>query len=167
MSELTDNINLFQPTGFRVLIDRANYGNLQFFAQSISHPGVNIGPAEVPYQRLTSIPIPGDKLSFGEVTMNILLDEDLNAYEEVFNWMVRLVNTKFTTKYEALKEGTISSYADITLIALTNHNNKNKTIKYVDCIPTSIGDIYFEANQGSVEYITVPVGFRFSYFEID
>ena len=38
MATLTDNKNYLQPTGFSVSIDRKNYPNLQYFAQSITHP---------------------------------------------------------------------------------------------------------------------------------
>ena len=31
--ELTSNLNYLQPTGFRVVIDRTRYPNLEYFAQ--------------------------------------------------------------------------------------------------------------------------------------
>lgn len=168
MAELTDNINLFQPTGFKLIINRKNYPNLEFFAQSVSHPGVNLNAAEVPFSRISSVPMPGDTLTFGELNANILLDEDLNGYQEMYNWMVRLVNEKHVSAYDAtVTEGIEPTFNDITVLALTSHNNTNKKIRYVDATPSSMGDIQFEASNSGVEYLTFPISFRFSYFVIE
>lgn len=167
MPELTDNINLFQPTGFRLLISRKNFPNLQFFAQTVNHPSVTLNSTEVAFPR-ANIPYPGDKVSFGDLTATILLDEDLNGYQEMYNWMVRLVNEEFVSAYDATVDSGIEpTFNDITVTALTSHNNINKSIRYVDAVPTTLGDIQFEANNAGVEYITFPVSFRFSYFVIN
>lgn len=168
MAQLTDNINLFQPTGFKLIIDRKNYPNLEFFAQTVSHPGATLGAAELPFSRIQSVPQSGDTLTFSELSVTILLDEDFNAYSEMYNWMIRMVNTKQKTAYDASqKEGALATFTDISVIALTSHNNANKTIRYRDAIPTSIGDVNFEATNSGVEFLTFPVNFRFSYFEIE
>ena len=167
MAELTQNTNFFQPTGFKLIIERTNFPNLEFFAQSISHPSVDTNAAEVPFQIVNTVPYTSDKLQYGALTVNIILDEDFNAYTEIHNWMVRNVTTKENRKRSALNDGTLSSYNDITVIALTSHNNANKRFKYNDCVPVSLGDINFEATNSSVEFITIPVTFRFSYFDIE
>lgn len=164
MADLTDNVNFFQQAGFKVTIDRKNYPNFEFFAQSVVHPSVNLNPAEPPTSRIQAVPQPGDALTFGEVSFTIILDEDFNAYEEIFNWMVRLVNQNQTNAYDARTQGTVPSVSDIKVTALTSHNNGNKTFKYIDAFPVFLGDINFEAQ--STEYLTLPAQFRFSYFEI-
>jgi len=168
MAELTDNINLFQPTGFKLVIDRKNFPNLEFFAQTVNHPGATLSAAEVPFSRVGSIPVAGDSLTFGELSVTILLDEDFNSYTELFNWLVRLVNTEQKSAYAASQEeGALATSTDITVVALTSHNNLNKKIKYIDAIPVSIGDINFESTNSGVEFLTFPVSFRYSYFEIE
>jgi len=167
-SNLTTNFNLFQPTGFKVTIDRKNYANLEFFVQSVNHPGATNSPAEVAFQRVSGIPMPGNSMQYGELTMDIMLDEDLNSYIEMYNWMLRLVNNEQVEKRDTFSGQTSSqpTYADIHVTALTSHNNKNKVFKYIDCIPVAIGDIRFEAQNQSVEYVSFPASFRFSYFDI-
>lgn len=166
---LTTNINLFQPTGFKVVIDRQNFSNLTFFVQSINHPGAANPATETPAPRIQSVPMPGNQMQFGELTMDILLDEDFNSYIEMYNWMLRLVNLKQVQKRDdfAGDTSTQPTYSDITVTALTSSNLKNKTIRYIDCIPVAIGDIRFEAQNQGVEYITFPASFRFSYFDIE
>ena len=167
MPELTDNINLFQPTGFKLIINRRNFPNLQFFAQTVNHPSVTLNAAELPFSRIASVPQAGDTVTFSDLSATILLDEDLKGYQEMYNWMLRLVNEEYVSAYDATVDSGVEPTAnDITVTALTSHNNINKSIRYVDAIPTSLDDIQFEANNSGVEYITFPVSFRFTYFVI-
>lgn len=168
-NSLTTNINLFQPTGFRVIIDRQNYANLEFFVQSINHPGASNPAAETPFKRIAGVPMPGNQMQYGELTMNVLLDEDLNSYTELYDWMLRLVNDEQIAKRNDFggSSSTTPTYADIVITALNSANNKNKLFKYRDCIPVAIGDIQFEAQNQGVEYVSFPASFRFSYFEIE
>lgn len=162
--ELTTNINYLQPSGFRVLIDRTKYPNLEFFAQSVQHPGATLTPLELPVRRVTSVPLAGDKMTFTELSFNLLIDEDMKGYQEMFDWMVRILN-----------DGAISSgdrktgkptYADITVSVLSSHNNSVKKIRYLDCMPVTLGGINFQANTGDTTYLTFDASFRFSQFEI-
>ncbi len=63
MATVTTNKNYLQPSGFSVSIERTNYPNLQYFAQSITHPGASVNPVELPGRRITSLPFAGDKIT--------------------------------------------------------------------------------------------------------
>ena len=76
MANLTDNFNYLQPTSFKLVIDRKNFPNLEFFCQQVTHPGLIIPAAEVPVRRMQSIPFPGESLTINELSCDILLDED-------------------------------------------------------------------------------------------
>ena len=169
MNNLTENINLFQPTSFSVVIDRKNYANLRFFVQRVSHPGASNAAAEVPFSRIAGVPMPGNTMSYGSLTMDILLDEDFNSYIEMYNWMLRLVNTDQVSARDQYSNinGEVSTYSDIVVTALTNSNNKNVEFKYRDCVPVNIGDVTMEATNSGVDFITFNAEFRFSYFEIE
>src|SRR5210317_58398 len=93
MATLTENFNYMQPTSFKLVIDRRNYPNLEFFCQTITHPGMIMNPVELPVRRLAGLPFPGESLTFNELSTNILLDENLESYSEMFNWMRRLLET--------------------------------------------------------------------------
>jgi hypothetical protein len=158
-------VNLLQPTAFKITIDRQHYANLEFFAQSVLHPAMTLNAIEVPYQRVGSIPFAGDKLVFGEVSAIVIIDEDMNAYVEMYNWMKRLVETNQVNPLDR-NDTNPTTFADVTVSVLSSHNNPTRSIKYVDCVPTLLGDVSFEATSGDIEYLTFPVSFRFSYFTI-
>jgi hypothetical protein len=166
-STLTSNVNYLQPTGFKLGINRKYFPNVEYFAQSIQHPDMQISAIEVPYRRIGSIPLTGDKLVFGEMTAMIIMDENLSAYTEMYEWLKSFVEAPDVKASEAADGVKGPSTADITVSILTSHNNVAKKLIYRDAIPTLLGDIAFEAAAGDVQYMTFPISFRFSYFEIE
>ena len=56
MADLTQNINYLQPTSYKLTIDRQNYPNLEYFAQTVTHPGMIMNPVEMPYSKVTGVP---------------------------------------------------------------------------------------------------------------
>ena len=161
---LTTNLNYLQPTGFRVIINRTRYPNLEYFCQSVSHPGASLTPLELPTRRITSVPLAGDKMTFSEVSFQIILDENMTSYREMFDWMTRITNEGQVSGGEMMTK--VPTYADITLSVLSSHNNTVQKIKYKDCVPTSLGTIEFQSNTGATTYVTFDASFRFSQFEI-
>jgi hypothetical protein len=165
MAELTSNKNYLQPTGFKLVISGDGYKNLSYFAQSVTHPGSSVNPTELPTQRITSVPLAGDKITYGELAVEIMLDEDIVAYKEMQNWLERIVNQGQDNAIGS--EGTTrSTYADITLIIMSSHNNKNVQIKYFDALPTNVSPITLSSNVSDITYPTFSVNFRFSSFEL-
>jgi hypothetical protein len=168
MADFTCDPTYLAPTGFKVSLDRKNYPNIQFFAQQVQHPSMDMNATEVAYRRVGSVVTPGDTITFSNVSMDILMDENMNVYQEIYDWMRRLVEEEYksnTGRMYANNAESIGSFCDINVSVLTSHNNVSRTIKYVNALPTTLGDVQFAAtNQG--DYITFPVSFRFDYFEL-
>ena len=155
--ELTTNLNYLQPTGFKLLIDRVKYPNLEYFCQSVDHPSVSVNEVPLPVRRITSVPLPGDKITHNEIGFNIILDEEMTGYNEMYNWLQRLVNEAQVSPIQ--RDVKFPTYADITLMILSSHNNATQKIKYNDCLPTSLGGIQFTTTTGNVTYLTFTASF--------
>jgi len=163
---LTQNFNYLQPTSFKLTIDHKNFPNLEFFCQNFTHPGLMMPAAELPIRRMQSIPMPGESLTVNELSCNILLDENMQAYEEMYQWILRNQVTDMGATSKLNRGTQIPTNADITLSILSSHNNITNQVRYVDAIPTSLGDINFESTASGTEYIIFAASFRFSYFEL-
>lgn len=168
MATLTENFNYLQPTSFKLVIDRRNYPNLEFFCQNVTHPGMLMSSVEVPFRRVAGVPVPGDTLTFNELNTNIILDENLTSYNEMFSWIRRLLETNMGRGGRGNIQSDVEAptYSDITLSILSSHNNLTKQVRYIDCIPTSLGDIQFQSTSGGSDFITFNASFRFNYFEL-
>lgn len=165
MADLTTNINYLQPTSFKLVLDRTNYPNLEFFCQSVTHPGMLMSAVEVPFRKVAGVPMPGDTLTFNELSANIILDEDMQGYTEMYNWIRRIIDTNMVQKGRDFGSSE-TPFADITLNILSSHNNTTKQIQYKDCVPTALGDIQFESTSTGDTFITFGASFRFTYFEM-
>lgn len=165
MATLTSNFNYLQPTGFKLVIDRENYPNLEFFCQSALHPNMTLTPGELPFRKVRNIPLPGGSLDFGEFSATIILDEDMKAYLEMHDWMRRTIDAPLKGPLDR-DDTNIPSTADITLMILNSQNNKTKSIRYLQAMPTDLGGIQFEATGSGTEFLTTTVSFRFTHFEL-
>lgn len=121
---------------------------------------------ELPIRRMQSIPFPGESLTINELSCNILLDENMESYTEMYNWIRRIQVTDQKGQTFLQKGTEPPTYADITLSILSSHNNMTKQIRYIDAMPTALGDITFEATSTGTEFIVFNASFRFSYFKL-
>jgi hypothetical protein len=148
--------NYLQPSGFKIIISRR-------------HPDVNLPSAELGFSRVNSVPFVGDAAEFGTLTMEVLLDEDMNSYREIYNWMIAATSNPHrlpSASVESNKEGGYqgSTYNDITVAILSSHNNVNRTFRYINGFPTSVGMINLAATSQE-QYLSFQATFRFDYFE--
>lgn len=166
MALLTDNINFLQPTGFRVVIDRKNYPNLEFFAQSVQHPDVTVPSPVLEYSRIGQVAFPGDTINYSELTITFILDEDIKSYIELYEWFEMLINENYRDGGSRSRyDGKIPSQADVSVSILTSHNNQTKRILYKGCTPTALTGLNLAANVQTLEFLTFDVSFSFTGFE--
>ena len=154
--------NFLQPMGFKVTVSKKRFPYLSFMAQAVQHPAMETNATEVGYPR-TNIPFIGDKIEFGTTNFDVILDENMEVYREVYDWMKNMVETKH--ELSSLDDNSLSDYCDIRIDILSSSNNKNKVIHYINAFPISLGDISLNAATDET-YITCPMSFRFDYFEI-
>lgn len=158
---LTDNINFLQPTGFKLIVDRRRFSNFGFFAQSVNHPSLEVTAAMTSFRGYRSVPFAGDTREFNPLEVNVIVDEDMQSYKDIYNWM------QYNLEHiESGPDDANSTYSDITLTILTSKNNINQEIKYIDCFPESIGSVQMEANTDGTTILTFPLTLRYTYFEL-
>ena len=162
---------------------------VEFFCQTANIPGISIGTASMP-TGLKDIPIPGDKLSFGSLDINFLVDENLNNYKEIHDWLLGIGfpqnhtqfqslqatgqdrfpgSTRSTTVVDSstpqpLKEGGI--YSDATLTVLNSKNIAKTEIRFQNVYPTSLGGLSYDVKLTDVDYLQASVSFSYMYYEI-
>jgi len=75
---------------------------VEFTCQTANIPGVTLGEGVMPTP-LKDIPIPGDKLSFGSLDINFLVDENLNNYKEIHDWLLGIGFPQNHTQFQNLQ----------------------------------------------------------------
>jgi hypothetical protein len=157
--------NFLQPTGFKVVVLRKRFKNLEFFAQSVQHPDLSVAPSVAQF-RGTNALIPGDKLEYGTLTIDAIMDENMNVYKEMHEWLKSTVEQKYKPANVAkVGDEDITTY-DISLMVLSSHNNTIDTIRYKSTFPISIGTVNFQSTADAVQYVTFPITFAYTTFTI-
>ena len=98
---------------------------------------MTLTPGELPFRKVRNIPLPGGSLDFGEFSASIILDEDMKAYLEMHDWMRRTIDAPLKGPLDR-DDADIPSTADITLMILNSQNNKTKSIRYLQAMPTNL-----------------------------
>lgn len=152
MSNLTDNYNFLSPTGFKLVINRNNLANTEYFSTSVTLPSLTLGQIDVPKNQYKGY-LSGD-ITFDDFSIRIAIDEDMKVYKELYDWMLQNRDTNSPVVYDA------------TLIILTNHNLPNNKIQFTNLFPLSVSGLEFSTQATDVEYLQTDVSFRYDEFKI-
>ena len=100
------NRNYLSPVGYRFTLKRAP--NVEFFVQRVRIPGLTLPVVERPTP-FVKIPEPGDHLEFDTLSVTFKINEDLDNYLEIFDWMIALGKPE---KFEQYTFNPKQSYLD-------------------------------------------------------
>jgi hypothetical protein len=139
--------------------------NIEFFIQSITLPAMTLlsTDTQTPFTRIS---LPSNQLVFDPLDITIALDEDMNTWFEVYDWIYQLGNP---TGYDKLGNLTRTAgqnnsvTSDATLTIKTNSNNPNVRITFKDLYPSSISNIQFTSTEGQ-EFLTANINFNYTTY---
>ena len=143
------NENYLEPTGFKMVLDRKFYPKTEYFVTSVTHPEVSLPGVAVPFKSITTHQ-PGERLQFGELIVNVILDEDLVNYTEMYEILKESIQVNDINRLT--RDVTQKPLdMDLKLYTLTSKNNANKEITYYDARLTSIGEIALESTRADIQ----------------
>lgn len=168
-----ENRNFLSTVGFRFTLNRAP--KVAFFSNSAVVPSITLGVAEQP-NYLNDIPVPGDKMIFDDFTLRFIVDENLENYMEIQNWMRGLGFPESLQEiydwqnsneaFEQPLKSDMNLYSDGTLIALNSNQNFNFQIKFKSMFPITLSELEFDATNTDTEYFTADVTFKYLMYNI-
>jgi len=162
MENIMPDQNFLAPVNFAFAIKRLPF--VSYFVQETNIPGMTIGNAEMPTPFKT-IYYPGDKVDFNELQLTVRVDENMQNYIEIYNWIIGMTFPDRFEQYANLIDGD-GVFSDATLIIKTNKKNPNITFTFKDMYPTSISDIQMSASESDINYTTATMTFRHNGFDI-
>ena len=167
-----DNRNFLSPTGFKFALKRSP--GVAFFCNQANIPSLDLGVAEQP-SYLKDIPLPGDKIQFGDLNLRFLVDEDLVNFMEIQNWMRGLGFPESLAEFNDLKneailgpmgKSTEDVYSDGTLQILSSNLIPKFQVVFNDLFPYSLSTVTFDATDTDIEYFTADVSFKYTLYQI-
>jgi hypothetical protein len=173
MAPQIENRNFLSPSGFKFTLKRSP--KVAFFCNEANIPDLNLGIA-VQTSYLKDIDLPGDKIVFGDLNLRFLVDENLENYMEIQNWIRGLGYPENLQQFADLQnQGIIQGnyvqdrqniYSDGTLQVLTSSSIPNFQVVFKDLFPYSLGTLTFDATQTDIQYFTADVGFKYTIYSI-
>tara|TARA_B100000287_G_scaffold290653_1_gene274017 strand:- start:599 stop:1180 length:582 start_codon:yes stop_codon:yes gene_type:complete len=166
--------NFLQPIGFNFQLQRAP--KVTFFGNAINIPGIELGVTEQP-SYLKNIPLPGDMMEFGDLSLRFLVDENLENYIEIQNWMRGMGFPEDLKEIYHLQlddsvldqpsKSQLNLYSDATLTVLSNINIPKFKVNFQNVFPYSLSAIEFDAGVSDLEYVTAEVTFKYTIYTIE
>lgn len=163
------NRNFLSALGFKFNLTRTP--KVDFFAKSANVPGISLGVAIQPTY-LKDIPIPGDKLVFDDFRLTFNIDENLENYNTIQNWMRGLGYPESIYEYSEWRQSDPNSperdpnVSDATLLIYNSNFQPSTLVKFQGMFPTSLSDIDFDATQADVQYAVATVTFKYALYKI-
>ena len=189
------NINLRQPSvmdyasRIQFRFKMSKLPEVEFFIQTANVPGITLGSTgfETPLKNIAGI---GDKVTYQTLDVSFLVDENLNNYKELHDWITGLGFPQDHSQFSALQAtgadrfpgSTASStatgtsikqplseggmYSDATLTILNSKNIAKTEIRFQNVFPISLGSISYDVKASDIDYIQVAASFNYMHYEI-
>ena len=186
LSRQPTKLDYASPTQFRFLINQLP--KVEYFTTEANIPGITLGEGTYATP-LKDIPILGDKLTYEDLTITFIVDENLENYIEMHTWLTVIgfpkdrsqfrdfrsttsnmsTSTKGTSKDIGDVKATTPEMAmtsDAVMTVLTNKNNPVVECRFRDVFPTSLSGLTYSQNNTDVDYLTAEVNFKYTIYEI-
>jgi hypothetical protein len=172
------DLNYLKPNGFKFQI--TNSPNISYFCQAASIPQISIGyiDLENPY---TKIPYPGEKLTYDDLTIKFMVQEDMSDYLEIFNWLIGLGAPEGAEQFNAWNKSqsfrfpgiqdkrgaSIGNFSDADLTILDSDNKPNIIIHFRDIFPIGLQGLEFDISTGSAAHMSATATFKYTFYTIE
>ena len=174
------------PTKFKFSITKLP--KVEFFTTAANLPGINLGESIFPTP-FKQVPVMGDDLTFDNLEITFLVDEKLENYREIHQWLVGIGFPKARTQFSSFRKdesqtfptvesvkgdvtnpgtpsGIQAMFGDATLTIMTSKNNPVIEVRFSDLYPVALSGLAFNQQEGDVTYLTATATFTYKLYEM-
>ena len=182
-----DKLDYASPTQFRFGIHQLP--KVEFFSTAATIPAIALSDVIVP-TAFKSIPMMGDQLTYDNLSISFIVDEYLENYLSIHEWMTAIGFPKNRTQFSQFKSNTSNTpstasspsndigdvqkptsvnalFSDATLTVLSNKNNPIVNVFFRDLYPVAMTGLSYNQAATDVEYLTAEITFAYQLYEIE
>jgi hypothetical protein len=164
------NLNPLSPNGYRFNISKIP--EFSYFCQQVEIPTLSL-PSVQQATPLSINIMAGDILEYSELTLQFLIDENMDNYKALWNWMIGLGFPENYEQYSGYRDQSAFSslselkknFSDGFLQILGNTNAVIQTIEFADMYPTSLQSLTFQSTNSDVQYLVGSATFKYDLFK--
>ena len=190
LSRQPTKLDYASPTQFKFGIHQLP--KVEFFTTTANVPAIALSDVVIPTP-FKSIPMQGDQLTFDNLTINFIVDEFLENYLSLHEWMTgigfpkarkqfsdfktNISNTPASARSSASTSSDIGDvqkaspnnalFSDATLTILSNKNNPIVNVLFRDLYPVALSALEYDQAATDVEYLTASADFTYQIYEIE
>ena len=166
------NRNFLSLVGFKFVLNRCP--KVDFLCNSANLPSITLGVAEQA-NYLRNIPVPGDKLQYDDLRITFMVDEDMENYLQLYQWMTSLGYPESINQYSELLNNKIevddpndpsNERSDATIQVLSSNYNPSVSIKFKDVFPYQLSGVPFNATADEQAYYTAEAAFKYTLYDV-
>ena len=163
------NRNFLSGVAFKFNLTK--FPKVDFFSNSARIPELSLELAQQA-SYLKNIAVPGERLTFGDFTLRFLVDENMENYLSVYNWLTGLGFPETTKEFaDIIKDSDgqrdpKEAFCDGTLSILNSNYREVAKVKFNDLFPTSIPSLDFDATNTDVQYFTAEATFKYTLYKL-
>ena len=180
-----DKLDYASPTQFKFGIHQLP--KVEFFTLSANVPGITAGVVTraTPFK---DIPLVGDKLTYENLSITFQVDEYLENYVSLHNWMKGIGFPTDRQEFRTYRDVTSNTpaggkepsidlvgsatpdralYSDAYLMVLSNKNNPIVEVNFQNVFPVSLGALEFTQSVNDIEYMAATAEFAYQIYEIN
>jgi hypothetical protein len=181
-----EQLDYASPTQFRFGIHQLP--KVEFNTVSANLPGISVDTSAMatPFK---DIPIMGEKATFENLSLSFIVDEYLENYISLHNWMTGISFPQSRLQFSTFRDTTSntpaasrtetatdvigqaipdrSMYSDAFLMILSNKNNPIVEVNFLNIFPISLSALDFTQAATDVDYLTASAEFSYQLYEIN
>ena len=163
------NRNFLSGVAFK--FNLAKFPKVDFFSNSARIPELNLELTTQP-SYLKNIDVPGERLTYGDFTLRFIVDENMENYLAVYNWLTGL---GFPESGKQFKDVTTDvdgqrdpkeAFCDGTLRILNSNYREVAKVQFNDLFPISLTSLDFDATNTDVQFFTAEATFKYTIYNL-
>ena len=163
------NRNFLSGVAFK--FNLAKFPKVDFFSNSAIIPVLNLElTTQASY--LKNIDVPGERLTYGDFTLRFIVDENMENYLAVYNWLTGL---GFPDSGKQFKDVTTDvdgqrdpkeAFCDGTLRILNSNYREVAKVQFNDLFPISLTSLDFDATNTDIQFFTAEATFKYTIYNL-
>ena len=186
VSRQPTKLDYASPTQFKFSINQLP--KVEFFTTAANIPDISLSDVVIPTP-FKPIPVMGQNLTYGNLSLSFIVDEFLENYRELHDWLTGIGFPKDRKQFKDFRSNTSNTgtasatpvqdvgkvgktvpdaamFSDATLTVLSNKNNPIVEVRFSNLYPVSLGALEFNQGATDVEYLTTSADFTYQLYEI-
>lgn len=151
--------NIADQANWIFTVSDPNIRTMEFFVNEFSGMGMSLSDISPNEYAGQIVKRPGDLITFGDLNLQVIMDENFDSLKEIIDFMQTIKNTQTNVI------DWNSSFTGI-LYAASNKNNFKKKFEFKHCWIRDLADINFMSTTSASTPVIVPVTVAYDTYSV-